>query len=298
MVAMMMLLVYHCVMSPLSYFSSVEVFPPAHTFHLLVISLIFIVAGGYAINDYFDVETDRFNKPEKTLIPDVFSHKEVKLFYVVLTFIGLVSGLASSIMILNVKFYMLFAVLLLITCLLYSYSATYKRKLFVGNFVVSLLVATAVFLPYLFEILYLSDNLLTLSICKDLAENVVYFVLVYSVFAFLLTLIREIIKDAEDAEGDGNTHCRTIPVILGLSKTKTILYILVALLLLLLFVYTFILFELKLFVASALMIFVALSSVLLIAKICKAKEYKEFHKMSVMSKIMMLIGLLSMLFLR
>ena len=298
MIAMMMLLVYHCVMSPLSYFSSVEVLPPVHTFHLLAMSLIFIVAGGYAINDYFDVETDRFNKPEKTLIPDVFSHKEVKLFYVVLTFIGLMLGLASSIMVLNVKFYMLFAVLLLITCLLYSYSATYKRKLFVGNFIVSLLVATAVFLPYLFEILYLSENLLTLSVCKDLVENVAYFVLIYSVFAFLLTLIREIIKDAEDAEGDGNTHCRTLPVVLGLNKTKTILYILVILLLLLLFVYTFILFELKLFAASVFMMFVTLSSVLLIVKIYKAKEYKDFHKLSVMSKIMMLIGLLSMLFLR
>ena len=122
--------------------------------------------------------------------------------------------------------------------------------------------------------------------------------MIYSVFAFLLTLIREIIKDAEDAEGDGNTHCRTLPVVLGLNKTKTILYILVILLLLLLFVYTFILFELKLFAASAFMISVALSSVLLIVKIYKANEYKDFHKLSVMSKIMMLIGLLSMLFLR
>ena len=95
MIAMMMLLVYHCVMSPLSYFSSVEVLPPVHTFHLLAMSLIFIVAGGYAINDSYDVETDKINKPNKTLIPDVFSLKEVKLFYVALTFVGLVAGLVS-----------------------------------------------------------------------------------------------------------------------------------------------------------------------------------------------------------
>ena len=298
MVAMMMLLVYRCVMSPLDYFTTIDVFPPSHAFFLLVMSLIFIVAGGYVINDYFDVETDKLNKPDKVLIPNVFSPKETKSFYVILTFVGLVAGLVSSIIILNVKFYMLFAVLLLITCLLYSYSVRYKRKLFVGNLIVSLLVAIAVFLPYLFELLYLSDNLLILSTCNDMAKNIVYFVLIYSVFAFLLTFIREIIKDAEDAEGDGRTHCRTIPVIYGLSKTKIMLYLLIVALLLLLFVYEFILYELELFVALSIISLVSLFSIFLIVKIYKAKEYRDFHKLSVLAKIMMFIGLLSMLFLR
>ena len=287
-----MLLVYRCVMSPLSYYSVIDVFPSSSAFFLLVMSLIFIVAGGYAINDCYDVETDKINKPNKALIPDVFSPKEVKLFYVALTFVGLAAGLISCIMVLNVKFYMLFAVLVLIACLLYSYSSTYKRKLFVGNIIVSLLVASAVFLPYLFEVLYLSDNLLMLSTCRDLTKNILYFVLIYVVFAFLLTLIREIIKDAEDSKGDGRTHCRTIPVIYGLSNILTILLVL------LLSVYLLLLLELELFVVSAFIAFVILSSVLLIVKIYKAKECKDFHKLSVLTKVMMLIGLLSMLFLR
>lgn len=297
MIALMMLLVYHCVMSPLSYYV-VGAFPPTCTFVMLVMSLVFIVAGGYAINDYFDVETDKFNKPNKVLIPNVFSQKEVKLFYVILTFIGLALGLLTCIMALNAKFYTLFAVIALIAALLYSYSSTYKRKLVVGNLIVSLLVAIAVFLPYLFELLYLSDNLLILSVCKELVKNVVYFVLIYTVFAFLLMFIREIIKDAEDAEGDGKTHCRTIPVVYGLSKTKTMLYVLVVLLLLLLSVYGFILFEFELFMAFAFIMLVSLSSVLLIVKIYKTKEYKDFGRLSILAKLMMLIGLLSMIFLR
>ena len=76
-IAMMMMLVYHCVMSPLSYYTAFDVFPPSSVFYLLVISLIFIVAGGYAINDYFDVETDKLNKPGKALIPNIFSHKDM-----------------------------------------------------------------------------------------------------------------------------------------------------------------------------------------------------------------------------
>ena len=293
-----MLLVYHCVMSPLSYFSSIDVFPPSYTFILLVMSLIFIVAAGYVINDYFDVETDKFNKPDKILIPNVFSQKEVKLFYVILTFMGLTAGLISSVMVLNVKFYMLFAILVLIAGLLYSYSSIYKKKLFVGNLIVSLLVAMAVFLPYLFEILYLSDNLLILSTCSDLVNNIVYFVLIYVVFAFLLTFIREIIKDAEDAEGDGRTHCRTIPVVCGISKTKSILYVLVILLILLLLVYGLLLLILELFVVSAFVALAILFSLVLIFKIYKAKEYKDFHRLSIFTKVMMLIGLLSILFLR
>ena len=298
MTAIMMLLVYHCVMSPLAYYSAVDVFPSSGAFYSFVMSLIFIVAGGYVINDYFDVETDKLNKPDKTLIPDVFSQKEAKSFYIILTFIGLVLGLVSSIMVLNVKFYMLFAVIVLITCLLYSYSSTYKRKLLLGNLLVSFLIAVAVFLPYLFEILYLSDNLLMLSICKDLAKNVVYFVLIYTAFAFLLTFIREIIKDMEDVDGDGRTHCRTMPVVYGLNVTKTILYVLVVLSLVLLSVYELILFELELFIAFAFMVFVSVSAILLIVKIYKAKECRDFHRLSVMTKVMMLIGLLSMLFLR
>lgn len=285
-------------MSPLAYYSVIDVFPSSHIFVLFVMSLIFIAAGGYVINDYFDVETDKFNKPDRTLIPNVFSYKEVKLFYVVLTFIGLVAGLVSSIMLLNVKFYMLFTVIVLITCLLYSYSSVYKRKLLVGNVLVSLLVAMVAFLPYLFEVLYLSDNLIMLSTCKDLVKNIIYFVLIYTVFAFLLTFIREVIKDVEDADGDGKTHCRTIPVIYGLSKTKILLYTLVSFLLVLLSIYGLILFELELYMAFSCIAVVGLFSLLLIVKIYKAKEYKEFTRMSTLAKIMMFIGLLSMLFLR
>lgn len=298
MVALMMLLVYHCVLSPLSYFSDIDIFPSSISFVLLVISLIFIVAASYVINDVFDVETDKYNKPEKKLIPNVFSQKEANLYYVILTFLGLTSGLVSSILVLNVKFYMLLAVIVLLACILYSYSSTYKKKLFVGNLIVSLSVAIAVFLPYLFELLYLSNNVLFLSECKDLVKNIVYFVLIYTVFAFLLTLIREIIKDVEDMDGDGRTHCRTIPVVYGLSKTKTMLYILVVLLLILLFAYLFILFKLQLFAVFAFIAVVTLCSIILIVKIFKAKEKKCFHSLSNMTKVMMLIGILSMLFLR
>ena len=105
-------------------------------------------------------------------------------------------------------------------------------------------------------------------------------------------------KDVEDMDGDGRTHCRTIPVVYGLSKTKTMLYILVVLLLILLFAYLLILFKLQLFAVFAFIAVVTLCSIILIVKIFKAKEKKCFHSLSNMTKVMMLIGILSMLFLR
>ena len=283
-------------MSPLSFYFS-TVLPPSHSFLFLVLSLLFIVAAGYVINDYFDIETDKLNKPDKLLITKVFSEKEAMICYGILTFFGLLLGLLSSVIILNDRFYILFAVLVLLSCLLYSYSSVYKKKLLVGNLIVSFSVAIAVFLPYLFEILYLSENLLLLSTCKEIVVNIIYFVLIYTIFAFLLTLIREIIKDAEDVDGDGRTHCRTLAVVYGINLTKTILYVLVMLLILLLLAYIVILVELQLFMTLAFISSVILFSILLIVKIYKAKDSKDFHKLSVMTKVMMLIGLLSMLFL-
>ena len=297
MITVMMFLVYYCLMSPLSYYFT-SVLPPATSFFLLVVSLVLIVAAGYVINDYFDIEIDKHNKPEKLLISKVFSEKEALISYGILTFLGLAFGLASSVIVLKVKFYILFAVLVLLACLLYSYSFAYKKRLFVGNLIVAFSVAFAVFLPYLFEILYLSDNLLILSLCKDIVVNIVYFVLIYTLFAFLLTLIREIIKDVEDYEGDTKIHCRTIPIVYGVSKTKTMLYVLIILSMLLLFAYCFILFKLQLNMALGLVGIVSLCLFLLMYKLFKAQNKKDFHRLSVMTKMMMLIGLLSMLFLK
>ena len=296
MIAIMMLIVYYCLMSPLFVSGIASVMPSPPAFLLLLISLIFIVAGGYVINDLFDVDIDKLNKPDKYIVTKIFTEKETKISYIMLTTIGLASGLVSSLMIEKNDFLTLFALLSLLVALLYSYSSTYKKKFFVGNLIVSLSVAFAVFLPWLFEMLYLSDNLLILSASKELMMGILPFVLIYTAFAFLMTLIREIIKDAEDYKGDSVTHCRTIPIVLGVNKTKTILYIMIAILMSVLLYYNYILFNLKLYIAFAMMLIIVVCSILLLVKIYKADVKNDFHFLSSLSKVMMLIGILSMLF--
>ncbi len=295
-IAAMMCLVYYFLMAPLFAIGIAGVLPPSPSFLLLVISLIFIVAGGYVINDYYDVEIDKINKPEKLIVGKGFCDKEVKFFYNVLSFIGLLAGLASSVISLKSNFYILFAILLLLVCVLHSYSSTYKKKFLIGNIIVSLSVAFAVFLPFLFEILYVSNNALLLSVSKDVLVNNLPFVLIYTAFAFLITLLREIVKDAEDAKGDSVTNCRTLPIVCGLKNTKIIIYVLSVALYALLFYYHIIITNLQANIAMVLLLLVECMAVVFVVNIIRIKEFPEFHSASVFLKIQMVAGMLTMMF--
>lgn len=295
MIAIMMLFVYYCLMYPMFQSGIVGAVPTSPAFTLLLISMIFIVAGGYVINDYFDVEIDKVNKADKLIVSKIFSENVTKFFYIILSFIGLAAGLASSILILHSKFYLLFAILILLACLLYSYSVNYKKKLIIGNLIVSLSVAFAVFLPWLFEMLYLSNNALILYAVKDTIMSILPYVLIYTAFAFLMTMIREIVKDAEDFKGDLLTHCRTIPIVLGVKKMNLILAILTFLIWAILLYYQLVLYYQHLYLALGVMLFIWISMPILITLLFNNNEV-NYHRYSIFLKIIMLLGVLSMLF--
>ena len=283
-------------MSPMFQSGIVGVIPASPAFTLLLISMIFIVAGGYVINDFFDVEIDKVNKADRLIVSKIFSEDVTKFFYIILTFIGLVAGLTSSILILDAKFYLLFAILILLVCLLYSYSVNYKKKLIIGNLIVSLSVAFAVFLPWLFEMLYLSNNALMLYAVKDTIMSILPFVLIYTLFAFLMTMIREIVKDAEDFKGDLVTHCRTIPIVYGVKIMNIIVGVLALLAWMLLLLYQIILFKLHSYIALGIMFVIWNSLPILIFQLFNKNADVNYHGYSTFLKIIMLLGILSMIF--
>lgn len=296
MITIMMILVYYCLMSPLYTSDVIGVMPPSPAFLLLVMSMIFIVAGGYVINDYFDVEIDKVNKPEKLVVSKVFSEKETLFFYGILTFIGLALGLASSVIIINIKFLTLFALLLLLTSVLYSYSSTYKRKFLIGNIIVSLSVAFAVFLPWLFEMLYLSNNELFLMLSKEVVMDSLPIVLVYTAFAFLTTLMREIVKDVEDSEGDISTRCCTIPIVCGVKKTKMIITAIAMLLFVVLIYFHILLIQMQSNVSMFILMFAECILLLIVINLFRAKKPSDFHGLSTSLKLFMLVGIITMIF--
>lgn len=210
--ALMMCLVYHNLVGMTSTIG----------FTLLVLSMVLIQAGGYVINDIFDMEIDTINKPDKLIVGKVFTEKQCNFFYWALTIIGLACALAATLLMNGSKFITVFGCMVMLACVLFTYSKTYKKRLVVGNLIVSLSVAFAVFAPWLFVMLFLSKEGALLDNYDVMMHHSLRLVLIYTAFAFLMTLIREIVKDMQDVKGDERSHCRTIPIVWGMNTAQII----------------------------------------------------------------------------
>ena len=293
--ALTMCLVHHCVLG----------LPSTLAFTLLVISMVLIQAGGYVINDIFDVEIDTINKPKKIIVGKIFTEKQSNLFYIVLTIIGLGCGLAASLMANGRNFITIFACLILLACFLYSYSSRYKKKLVVGNLIVSLSVALAVFLPWLFQILAMLGDREMLLENQEWMHVTLHIVLIYTVFAFLMTLIREIVKDMQDVKGDGRSHCRTIPIIWGMNAAQIIVIALTFITVVMIWNAAdyFKTMELKityymLYASGLLVFFVTVNNLVSLITDKSLRTERQFRLQSMWLKLSMLIGVLSMFFIK
>lgn len=292
--ALMMCLVHRCLMQMES----------SAAFTLLVISMVLIQAGGYVINDIFDMEIDAINKPEKQIVGKVFTEKQCNLFYIVLTIIGLACALAASVMALGNKFITIFACMALLACLLYSYSSRYKKKLVICNIIVSLSVAFAVFVPWLFEMIYISKHELLLITMQPLMRISLRFVLIYTAFAFLMTLIREIVKDMQDVKGDGRSHCRTIPIVWGMTVAQIIVIVLSFVTCAMIWIaadyFNGLGFKITYYMlyASWVFAFIVIINNLILITDKSLRTERQFRLQSMWLKISMLLGVLSMFFIK
>lgn len=179
-------------------------------FILLASSTILIAAGGYIINDVFDIECDKINKPNKVFIPTPIKSKTAKIYYVIFSLTGLIFGtiLSFRISIPNAAYLFIGIIILL-----YAYSKKLQKLPFIGNFLISVLVA--------------SNTLILLLLIETNTDNSYETILLFqfSFFAFFINLIREIIKDIQDINGDYNVGMHTLPILLGKKRTKKIIYI-------------------------------------------------------------------------
>ena len=69
----------YCIISPFLQINNFSLQLDNLRFFLLVLTTILIAAAGYVINDYFDVRTDRINKPDKVII-DSGIHRRSAIF--------------------------------------------------------------------------------------------------------------------------------------------------------------------------------------------------------------------------
>ena len=104
-------------------------------FLLLVLSTLFIAAGGYVINDIFDVDIDMVNRPQKTIIGNAISEDSAYNFYKILCGMGILCTLVLTFLTKNYRL-SLFPVIVMV--ILNFYAHTFKKQLIVGNFMISL----------------------------------------------------------------------------------------------------------------------------------------------------------------
>lgn len=186
---------------------------------LLIISTIFIAAGGYVINDYFDVKIDRINRPEELVVTRIISRDGAMRIFQVLTILGIAMGLAVAWWSRSWTMAMIYIV---IPGLLWFYSASYKRQLLVGNIVVAFVSALVPLLVAIANADYLRHFYGEALAYTPIVGQLYVWLSGFSLFAFLMTFVREMVKDIEDIKGDREMECRTIPIVWGEMTTKII----------------------------------------------------------------------------
>jgi 4-hydroxybenzoate polyprenyltransferase len=235
---------------------------------LITLSTVLIAAAGYVINDYFDVKIDLINKPERVIIGRYLKRRVAMTTHQVFNVLGCAIGLYVS------KWVFLISVLSV--TLLWIYASFFKKKPFIGNLIVSLLTS----LSLIILAVYYPQN-------RELVG-------IYAFFAFGITLIREIIKDMEDVRGDASHGCRTLPIIWGIFRTKLFLYVLISF-----FIPTLFMVAYWLKNSQLAWMFLALMGLIgwLVYRLVYADTKREFGALSSLCKIIMLVGMMSMILL-
>jgi 4-hydroxybenzoate polyprenyltransferase len=244
-------------------------FPPAW-FHLkewpLLLTLtatLLAAAGGYTINDYYDQKIDLLNKPAKVVVGKLLSRRGAMLTHALLSLLAILAAAFTN--------KQVFFTVVGSVALLWLYSVWLKRTPLMGNLAVAFLSGLSVFIPAL--------------IYTEHQKKV----FVFAVFAFLMSLVREVVKDMEDWHGDQKEGCRTLPIAVGFVKTKWFLHSVNLVFILAMFSLGLAWKEQFFWLLSGLLVWVAWFS----WKLHLADTKASFTMLSLWCKVVMLMGIAS-----
>jgi len=254
-------------------------------FIILTTSILLITMGGYLINDIYDIESDKINKPGKVYISTIISIKSGLFLYFLTSITGLILGLYLSI---NKNLNHLSGFFIVTVILLFIYTKILKKLPLIGNIIVALLVSLPIFLVYEFDHSMIS--------IKDIFDNLFLSIIIffYLLFAFLTTLIREIIKDLQDIKGDNKFKLKTLPIMIGNKRTINFVVFLSFLLQLLLLLVLIDSFKNDYYLILIFSITLSLLVAYLIYKLRVPFKNNPYQLLSSLMKIIMLVGVLSM----
>lgn len=270
-----------------SYLSNLE-------FSILTLSVLLITSGGYIINDIYDVEADKLNKPNKVFIDKTIPKKSAWKSYIILTLLGLILGIFVSF---DSNHKTLSFIFIFTTFSLFLYSKYLKKLPLVGNFIISLFIWLIIILVASFEYKQIYNGhkyISALNLNKINSFNIDNVVWVYAFFSFLTTFIREIIKDIEDINGDLKMKANTLSILIGRKRASKVAFFFSAILLVFLLIILQFLASEPLFLGYGI-IFILLPLLYFICKLWFSKSKKTYTELSNQMKVIMLFGILSML---
>lgn len=290
-IALTQYLIRYCIVKPVLSQDLINTVFSVPDFFLLVVSTVFIAGAGYIINDYFDTKTDYVNKPGKNVVNTGLNKKVVFGLFVAFNLIGILLGVYISFKVSCIEFSFVY---LLISGLLWFYSTTYKRQVLIGNLIVAILTGAVPLIVLFFEIVPIISLYGSSFLAKDTLSGIVWFTEGLAVFAFLITLIREIVKDTEDFEGDYIDSRNTIPIFFGIIVTKVIILVLTSFLIFGVILVYIRYLKLGLFPLLYVIAVIALPLFIVLIKILIAKERKDYTFSSSILKFVIVSGILFM----
>ena len=263
----------------------------SHQLGFIILASVLIAAAGYIINDYFDLNIDQINKPDRVIVNNTVSRRWAIFWHLVLSLLGLfftVLALPPSL------FWYLILANLFSILLLWLYSTNFKKQLLRGNVIISILTSWVILIVFFSKSPLSVDNIIT----ADHREIRLFrLTMLYAGFAFIISLIREVLKDMEDRVGDARYGCRTMPIEWGLPASKVFVAVWIIVLagtLVILQLYVLAYGWWLSIVYCLLAIVVPLLIVL--SKLTAANTQQDFHLLSRYVKAIMFTGILSMLF--
>ena len=252
-------------------------------YFMLFLSVALVMAGGYIINDIHDRKADRINKKGKNVIGSKISETQARYTYWILSISGMLLGYFMGY---TVGIKSIGSIHLIAFFLLWTYSTDFKHRPLLGNLVVSTLAGLVILVIPLFDVVPANRAIIE--------EYQVLFMIfgAYALFAMWNTLIRELIKDVEDVEGDKRTGSRTLAILYGQKTSRILIIVLIALQILAL-LYPAYLFRENWMALAYILIMLIFPLAILILLVGRAQERKDWHTASNLSKLIMVLGIFS-----
>ena len=197
---------------------------PWYILLLVILATVLIAAGGYVINDYFDVKIDRINRPDELIVTRTISKPAAMRLSIALSAAGIACGLVIAILLRSWTLGILFVI---IPGLLWFYSSSYKRLFMVGNLIIALLAGMTPMVVAMTNVAQLQLRFAPILPYTTLTHDLYAWLGGFALFAFLLTWMREIVKDMQDQMGDRELECHSMPVVWGDTWTKVFVTLLI-----------------------------------------------------------------------